>query len=63
MPEGSKLLPPPTPDLVQSYVQRYDETQAPVDRALTKLFGLFPENTRLEDVLLPGVEPANGLSE
>lgn len=52
MPEESSQLPIPTPDLVQSYVPRYDETQAPVDRALAKLFGLFPENTRLEDVLL-----------
>lgn len=52
VPDTSFPLPAPTPDLVQSYVRRYDAAQGPVDRALAKLFGLFPENTRLEDVLL-----------
>lgn len=45
-------LPAPTPDLVQSYIRRFDETQAIVEHALSKLFHLFPENTALEDVLL-----------
>ena len=52
VPDASFYLPTPTQNLVQSYVQRYDAAQAPVDHALAKLFGLFPENTRIEDVLL-----------
>lgn len=45
-------LPHPTEDLVQSYIQQFDQTQTVVERSLTNLFRLFPENTALEDVLL-----------
>jgi hypothetical protein len=45
-------LPSPTPDLVVSYVQKFDDSQATVERALSKLFTLFPNNDKPEDVLL-----------
>jgi hypothetical protein len=48
----SVWLPMPTRDLVTSYVQDFDQTQAVVACALSKLFRLFPENAALEDVLL-----------
>ena len=45
-------LPVPTEDLVKSYIYQFDQSQVVVERALSKLFGLFPENTASEDVLL-----------
>ena len=48
----SIILPHPTKDLVQSYVQQYNQSQVVVEKALTKLFGLVPDNTTFEDVLL-----------
>jgi hypothetical protein len=52
MPAKTVSLPLPSPDLVASYVQQFDQTQAVVERTLSQLFQQFPENKRLEDVLL-----------
>jgi len=46
------VIPYPTKDLVQSYIQQFDQTYTVVEQALTKLFQLFPDNTAFEDVLL-----------
>ena len=51
MPNTSKL-PSPTPDLVASYIRKFDDSQTTVERALSKLFTLFPNNDNPEDVLL-----------
>ena|SRR2546422_9603530 len=53
-------LPTPTPHRVESYIRRFDKEEDGVERALSKLFRLFPENTVLEDVLLK-VVTLNGL--
>ena len=45
-------LPYPTEDLVRSYISQFDEDNVVVEKTLSKLFGLFPENTAPEDVLL-----------
>jgi len=45
-------LPLPTPDLVALYIRKFDDSQITVERALSKLFTLFPNNDNLEDVLL-----------
>lgn len=45
-------LPVPTEGLVKSYIHQFDQSQVVVERALSRLFGLFPENTAPEDVLL-----------
>jgi len=52
MPTKSVELPCPTPYLVASYVETFNQKQAVVERALTKLFTLFPENIQLEHVLI-----------
>ncbi len=48
----TKDLPYPTNDLVQLYIQKFNQTQEVVENALAKLFCLFPNNTIFEDVLL-----------
>ncbi len=45
-------LPTPTPDLVCTYIQQFDQQQVTVEAALTKLFQYAPNNIALEDVLL-----------
>jgi len=45
-------LPVPTEDVVKAYINQFDQSQTPVERALSKLFGLFPANTVLDEVLL-----------
>jgi len=42
----------PTPEVVRSYVERFDAEQSVVESALSKLFGTFPGNRCPEDVLL-----------
>ena len=54
MPETPLVSPlqPPTPALVRSYIQRFDEGRdGLVDKALFELFRAFPENTRMEHIL------------
>jgi len=46
------MLRKPIPALIQSYIRRFDKEGGAVERALSKLFRLFPKNTALEDVLL-----------
>ena len=48
----SGKLPLPTPGFVASYISKFDSSQVAVERALSKLFTLFPNNDNLEDVLL-----------
>lgn len=45
-------LPQPTGDLVKSLVETFDQSQVVVEKALAKLFRLYPDNTTPEDVLL-----------
>ncbi|MCL4834549.1 MAG: hypothetical protein KJZ86_19065 [Caldilineaceae bacterium] len=45
-------LPEPDEELVIGFIEKFDKSQIAVDRALGKLFRLFPTNTSLEDVLL-----------
>jgi hypothetical protein len=52
MPTKSVELPRPTPYLVASYVETFNQKQAVVERALKKLFTLFLENIELEHVLI-----------
>ena len=52
MTNTSDNLPSPTPELVASYIQKFDDSQAIVERALSKLFTQFPNNNNPEDVLL-----------
>ena len=42
----------PTEDWVKSFVEDFDQSQVIVERALEKLFRLFPHNVTPEDVLL-----------
>ncbi len=52
MSNKTQVLPQPTSDLVVSYIQKFDQSQAIVERVLSKLFATFPENVLSEDVLL-----------
>jgi len=45
-------LPVPTEDLIKSYIDQFDQSEDVAERALSKLFGLFPANTALDVVLL-----------
>lgn len=48
-------LDPPTPELVQEYVGRFDDSSSQTGQtelALAKLFAAYPENAELRDVLL-----------
>lgn len=44
----------PTTDLIDRYIDKFnsDERYYPADQAIIKLFAAFPENKRLEDILL-----------
>lgn len=45
-------LPVPTETLVKSYIHEFDQSQKVVERALSRLFDLFPANTAPDEVLL-----------
>lgn len=49
-----KRLQTPTNDLLDEYIAKFnnDERYYPADQAIIKLFEAFPENKRLEDILL-----------
>ncbi len=44
----------PTPELVREYIRRFEQSERYylADQAITKLFGLIPNNEELEDILL-----------
>lgn len=47
------MIQTPTPELVRQYIRKFDEGRdGLVDKALLELFRTFPENTRIEHVLL-----------
>jgi hypothetical protein len=52
MPLHTSPLPQPTTDSVKSAAESFDQSQIVVERALEKLFHLFPGNTAPENVLL-----------
>jgi hypothetical protein len=52
MPDTIQTLPRPTPDLVQTYIRKFDDEQETVESALTKLVTEFPRNVNSVDVLI-----------
>jgi hypothetical protein len=45
-------LPPPTPVLVISYLEQFDQEKPAVEDALRRLVGTYPDNTDLASILL-----------
>ncbi|HLY28770.1 MAG TPA: hypothetical protein VKQ72_20665 [Aggregatilineales bacterium] len=52
MNQRTPQLPVPTEELVQSYIQQFNQSEDVVEQALSKLFGLFRTNTVHDEVLL-----------
>lgn len=45
-------LPVPTPSLVRSHVEQFDQAEAVTERVLRKVFSLFPTNDSIDDMFL-----------
>jgi hypothetical protein len=52
MPQPGREPPHPTQDTVQSYIGRFDEEERDTELTLGKAFGLFPDNTAIDEVWL-----------